>query len=811
MICWQILPTCEPPVWLADRIGNFAAQLLWQRGIRKPEQVEAFLSPEAYHPTSAFAFGAEMQAAIARIQQAYATGEKVAIWGDFDADGITATSVLWEGLGEFFSQSQQLSYFIPDRLTASHGLSIEGIDALKQWFLENSHKNSYEGSHADSDNSSLEGISSDRSSESCEQGQGLIVTCDTGSTNLTEILYASSLGIDIIVTDHHTLPAERPPVTAIVNPRYLDPEHPLFHLSGVAVAYKLIEALYETLPDVPQQPLENLLDLVAIGLVADLVQLVGDCRYLAQRGIEVLKQKSRLGVKFLLEQCKKAGDRPTDISFGIAPRINSVSRIWGDVRKCVELLTSKDEARCQELVKLAELANTQRKALQKKVFAQVKAKLDRIDLSTMGILVLDDPQWSVGILGLVAGQVASEYGRPVILCTIEDEDGKSIAKGSARSPSGIDLYDLIKGQEHLLLSFGGHPLAAGLSLPAENLPLLREALNQRFWSQYDLSTTSLDRTSGRKGILSSLQIDLVVKIADLGQQLFRELKLLEPYGMGNPAPKLLIQNCHFEDKFNANIKNIRGQKVEYIKSEFSLVDETGEIRGDWWGHYSYEIPDGVCDVVVELIDNSFKKTYEVRIIDIHTQEIVTSELELAKSIEDIPTASASPSDIAILDWRGKSTPLPDGVIACDRCPTSWQEIHALIEIAARSQQPLALIYPPPENMRGGEAWRILVGIAKHLDRTGKVIDLDRLQSKLGIRDPKILQEGLTALESCGWFVNQMEGDSQNGDAFRRIAISNPPQTLAASSSAQKFIKLVNELAFQQQFFDRQTIQLIPVS
>jgi single-stranded-DNA-specific exonuclease len=744
---WQILPNYETPVWLRDRVGNFAAQLLWQRGIRDSDRLEAFLSPAAYQPTSAFAFGDEMQQAIVRLQSARANGERVAIWGDFDADGVTATAVLWEGLGEFFPQNEKLTYYIPDRLTAAHGLSMMGIDLLQEWFGKNS-----------------------------ETSRGLIVTCDTGSTNLDEILYARSLGIDIIVTDHHTLPAERPPVVAIVNPRYLPAEHPLYHLSGVAVAYKLIEALYESLPNVPQHPIEDLLDLVAIGLVADLVQLVGDCRYLAQRGIEVLKRKSRLGVKFLLEQCKKAGDRPTDISFGIAPRINSVSRIWGDVRKCVELLTSQDEARCQELVKLAELANTQRKALQKRIFAEVKTKLDRIDLSTTGVLVLDDPQWSVGILGLVAGQVAGEYGRPVLLFAIEAVDGKNVAKGSARSPAGIDLYELIKGQEHLLLSFGGHPLAAGLSLPAENLPLLREALNQQFWVQYDLSPNAQD--GQRKAIGSSLQIDLIVKIADLGQQLFRQLKLLEPYGMGNPAPKLLIQNCHFEDKFNANIKNLRGQKVEYIKSDFLLVDETGQIRGDWWGHYSYEIPDRICDVVVELIDNSFRKTYEVRIIDIRAREVDAQAV--------VPTGLESE-----FSKHTHSQPHPD----------------------EPSDRPKALIYARGDDgvaiAGGNEAWRMLVGIAKYLDRTGKIIPLAQLQSELGIGDRRILQVGLSALQDCGWQVNLLAGDrleiSRNSSNRTASPIARESDILA--KTAWRFIAIVNELAFQQKYFEHLAIAL----
>ena len=329
---WQNLDIVEPPTWLIAKVGKFAAKLLVQRGIIEPEKLAAFLSIEAYQPTSAFAFP-EMPEAIARIQLAYEQKELIAIWGDFDADGITATSVLWEGLGQFFAQGDRLVFYIPDRLKESHGLSIKGVDELRS---------------------------------QCQDPVNLIITCDTGRTSLEAIKYANTLGINVIITDHHTLPDVRPPVAAIINPRYLTNDHPLFHLSGVAVAYKLMEALYETLPEVPSQSLEDLLDLVAIGLVADLVQLTGDCRYLAQKGIEVLRQKKRLGVRLLLEQCKRVGDRPIDISFGIAPRINAVSRIWGDVRKCVELLTTSDERLGKSLIDQTELANTQRKALQKK-------------------------------------------------------------------------------------------------------------------------------------------------------------------------------------------------------------------------------------------------------------------------------------------------------------------------------------------------------------------------------------------------------------------------------------------------------------
>ncbi|NES80893.1 MAG: single-stranded-DNA-specific exonuclease RecJ, partial [Moorea sp. SIO2B7] len=385
---WKVSSPSQVPQWFIEAVkpytpasdGHYAAQLLWERGIQDPQKLVGFLDPDCYQPISPFEFGQEIKWALQRLQQAREAGEKVAIWGDFDADGVTSTSVLWDGLGQFFPQGKQLTYYIPNRLTESHGLNNPGIDKL------------------------------------AASATKLIVTCDTGSTNINEIEYAQNLGIDIIVTDHHTIPWERPPVVSIINPRYFANTHPLFHLSGVAVAYKLVEAMYQTLPDIPQQPLEDLLDLVAIGLIADLVELSGDCRYLAQKGIQKLQQQTknptRPGIANLLKLCQRSGDRPTDISFGLGPRINAVSRIQGDASFCVELLTSRDSKRCHELALETELANTRRKSLQKDTRKQVQNKLALMDLSTTSVIVLDDPQWQGGVLGLVAGKIVQEYGRP---------------------------------------------------------------------------------------------------------------------------------------------------------------------------------------------------------------------------------------------------------------------------------------------------------------------------------------------------------------------------------------------------------------
>jgi len=794
---WQIQPLIQPPAWLIAVLknnypqlpGHYAAALLISRGIENPEQIPGFLDPNLYQPASPFEFGQEMNWAIERIIQARNNAEKIAIWGDFDADGITSTSVLWDGLGQFMSQNHQLTYYIPNRLTESHGLNIPGIDQLSQ------------------------------------AGITLIITCDTGSTNLTEIDYAASLGIDIIVTDHHTLPEERPHVVAIINPRYLPANHQLFHLSGVAVAYKLIEALYQTLPDVPQRPLKDLLVLVAIGLIADLVQLSGDCRYLAQKGIECLGEQidnpTRPGIAKLLELCKTSGDRPTDISFGIGPRINAVSRIQGDASFCVELLTSRDPKRCNELALLTELANTRRKAIQKDVVQDVNAKLAKIDLSTTSVIVLSDPQWPVGVLGLVAGQIAQEYGRPtILLSTVESgETGNEIevtnhqfpilnsqflipnssilARGSARSISQIDLYQLVKSQAHLLHRFGGHPFAAGLSLPVANIPLFTEAINQK------LRTIMVN---GLPPIV--IQADLIVTVSALGRELFQELKLLEPFGRGNPTPKLLIQNCWFENTWNSNQKDFKGNKVQYIKTTFEIRDESTErsFPGIWWGHYRNEIPIGYCDAIVELDFNASEKKdekkYQVRLIAVRPNGQNTTV--------NIPTQNDW-----ILDKRNRQNPPKDQELLSPspliiiKCPTRWYELQASFRQGLDAKQKIAIAYTLPRSLPPTQIWQNLIGIAKYLSRTGQSVTRNQLLEKLKIGDTS-LQLGFKTLTHLGFKITYRDRafrithspDPQNKNLSPPIQSPNAPQSPdePLSVSLNHFLAAVYEEQFRRQYF-----------
>jgi len=750
---WQLPPSELPPDEFvaavrecAPQAGARTAQLLWQRGLRDRHRVAGFLDPARYQPSPPSALDPEMARAVRRIGQAHAAGERVAIWGDFDADGLTATSVLWEGLGQWFAPHQQLRYTIPNRLSESHGLNRAGIAALAQW------------------------------------GATLLVTCDTGSSDSESLAYAQSLGLDAIVTDHHTLPEQRPPATAIVNPRYLPQAHPLQPLSGVAVAYKLMEALYAQPPTPPQQSLQSLLDLVAVGLIADLVELRDDARYLAQQGIRQLQhqaqQGSRPGIARLLRLCQRHGDRPTDIAFGLGPRINAASRVLGDASFCIELLTGREPQSCHALAERADLANTRRKELQRTIASDVRRKLAHCDLSTTAAIVLEDPQWASGLLGLVAGQIAEEFGRPTLLLTTGDglqgDQGDPLARGSARSVGGLDLYQLVREQSHLLHRFGGHPLAAGLSLPARNVPLLAQALDRQLRQHWQRSTGEL---------APRLAIDLTVTADALGQALFGELKLLEPFGMGNPAPKLLVRDCWFAQLHQHNLKDAANQPVRYIRTTFRLCDRSAPqgVPGAWWGHYRHELPaSDRCDAVVELAYNAAQKRYDVRLLAVRAS-----------------TADSAPAQGQgrgwLWDWREGTERCQAGIepLILRTCPASWAALQVQLRAAIAQQRPLALAYGPPHEAAPERVWQQLLGIARYLARTGEAVARSRLCQRLELEEGG-LDLGLAALRELGATLEA----SDRSLSVRQL----PSPTAPADGCVAAFQQAVAETRFRQQYF-----------
>ena len=343
----------------------------------------------------------------------------------------------------------------------------------------------------------------------------------------------------------------------------------------------------------------------------------------------------------------------------------------------------------------------------------------------------------------MAGQIAQEYGCPTILLTSGSEDNQdnqtdvSLARGSARSVKNIDLYELIASQSHLLHRFGGHPFAAGLSLPAENMAIFAEAINQELRQRFP-------------EIVSQpvvLHTDLCVTVAELGKSLFRELKLLEPCGMGNPVPKLLIQNCHFQVQNFKNEQDIRGKKVKYLKTKFTIFDQSSSVGfpGIWWGHAPEELLENTqADAVVELDFNAYQKIYEVRLIAVDFNTVDRSPVAI----------TAEDNSVAILDWRNHPEPeVNDSTLVIKQCPSDWQTLQNDYQAAITSNKKLALAYPKPIEISTEELLRKFIGMAKYLSHHQKVISYQELQERLNL-DEQLLELGLNLLMQLGFDINK---------------------------------------------------------
>jgi single-stranded-DNA-specific exonuclease len=450
----------------------------------------------------------------------------------------------------------------------------------------------------------------------------------------------------------------------------------------------------------------------------------------------------------------------------------------GDASFCVELLTSREEKKCNDLANLTELANTRRKGLQKNVTKDVKQKLAKLDLSTTYFIVLTDAQWSLGVLGLVAGQVAQEYGRPTLLLTTENSEESMIARGSARSVNNIDLYELVKSQEHLLERFGGHPYAAGLSIPIDNIDIFTEALNHKLRQKID-DIALLQPTP--------IKADLTVTVAELGQTLFQELKLLEPCGMGNPTPKLLIKNCYFRNVNNKNIEDIGRGKISYIKTNFQIVDDSNQsgFPGCWWGHYRDEIPLGRCDAIVELDFNTHEKNYEVRLIAVRPNS------------EEYSQGTITPKEI-ILDLRDRMKEEDRDRVSSSylisECPTSWEDLQYEFYRGSQRGKTIAIAYSLPSEKSPEETWQKLMGIAKYLRGREKSVTREKLQEKLGVSDIT-LEIGLECLKLIGFDITAQGEELLIADGEMRVSLSE-----GISHSMEKFCDAIREENFRHRYF-----------
>lgn len=551
---WQLLPPAPDEYLRACGISPLIAQLLYNRGV-KADETELFLAADHRLEHNPFLLP-DMSQAVNRIYKALLSREKVAIYGDFDVDGITATAILVEGLswlGEEGGPTQHRSLsgegrvvpYIPDRFYEGRGLQLPAIKELHS------------------------------------QRVSLVITVDCGISNLAETKQAQEMGIDTIITDHHIPPATLPQAIAVIDPKRRDSQYPYPDLAGVGIAFKLLQALFHK--DDRKERLTELLDLIALGTVTDLVPIVGENRYLVREGLRVLNNTHRIGLQEMIRLAGlELGKLDTEhISFALGPRLNAAGRI-GHASTSYRLLTTRLTEEAHLLAVELEELNTERQRLTSEVLSKAKERLAR--KTTLPLLMEGDESYPIGIIGLVAGELVDEFHRPAIILNL----GPETCQGSCRSIPEFNIVSALEKCHDLLTTFGGHPLAAGFTLVSENLAKLEERLMR-------LAMSELSHLDLHPKLVIDAEIPFLSALAG---DTFDLIQLLSPFGQGNPQPTLLSrqvevmshgnfgsQGKHLELKIKQGDITWRAVDFDPQKAQEKIpprIDIVYNLEKSWW-------------------------------------------------------------------------------------------------------------------------------------------------------------------------------------------------------------------------------------
>ena len=484
---WQVAAPCPEGQLALERAGlpPLLAGLLAVRGVVSPEEARRLLSPKS-EPIPDPMLLRDMDKAVARVRRALERGERIAVYGDYDVDGITATCLLTQFLS---ARGGAVIPYIPSRLGEGYGLNQEAVHALSQ------------------------------------QGINLIITVDCGITAVEETALANSLGIDVVITDHHACKEELPPAAAVVDPHRPDCPYPFKGLAGVGVALML--ALAVAGPESAPEIMEEFSDLAAVGTVADVMPMTGANRAIVSLGLARLEPPRRLGFASLIQCAGLAEKQVTSVSVGytLAPRINASGRM-GMAEVAVELFLTRDPVRAEALaLELCEL-NRERQEIEGEIFQQCVRYLE--ENPQRSAIVLAGGQWHQGVVGIVASRLAEKYACPCFMICLDGGMGK----GSCRSWGELNLFDLLSSCSHLLENFGGHALAAGFTVKEDNIPALAQALRQ-----------AVAESCHGKELPSVLEVDMAVSPQHLVVEAVESLELLAPCGTGNPRPVFLLQGA----------------------------------------------------------------------------------------------------------------------------------------------------------------------------------------------------------------------------------------------------------------------------
>lgn len=565
---WTYTPTSESEEDAAQTLAhklNIApvlARLLLRRGITTESAAKRFFRPQLTDLINPFLMK-DMDLAVDRLNDAIGRKERILVYGDYDVDGCTAVALVYKFLQQFYSN---IDYYIPDRYDEGYGISEKSIN------------------HAH------------------ETGVSLIIILDCGIKAIKEIAYAKSLGIDFIICDHHVPDETLPDAVAILNPKRNDDSYPFKHLCGCGVGFKFMQGFARS-NGIPFSQLQPTLDLCAISVAADLVPIEGENRILAYHGLRQMNQAPSTGLKAIIEICGMTGRQVTmsDITFKIGPRINASGRMENG-RESVDLLVEKDYARALKIADNINDYNEQRKDIDKQMTDeanQIVARLESQQHSTS--IVLYDENWKKGVIGIVASRLTEIYFRPTIVIT---RDG-DLATGSARSVAGFDIYAAIKSCRDLLMNFGGHTYACGLTLKWSDVKKFQE----RFQEYVD-NHIMPEQTE------PTLNIDAYIEFKDITKKLHSDLRKFAPFGPGNPKPVFAT-----EDVYDFGTSKVVGRQQEHIKLE--LVDSRSNniMNGIAFGQSAaarYIKSRRSFDIAYTIEDNIFRHgASQLQIEDIH--------------------------------------------------------------------------------------------------------------------------------------------------------------------------------------------------
>ena len=571
---WQIATNFSDESFIkkAKKLGLEAsvANLVYQRGIQTEEALRDFLEPSLDQLHDPYELH-DMDKAVTRIRQAIENYEQILIYGDYDADGMTSASIVKEALEQLGAECQ---VYLPNRFTDGYGPNA----SVYKYFIEN-------------------------------QGISLIVTVDNGVAGHEAIELAQSMGVDVIVTDHHSMPEVLPDAYAIIHPEHPEAEYPFKHLAGCGVAFKLATVLLEEVQ-------VELLDLVAIGTIADMVSLTGENRILVKYGLSVLKNAQRIGLQELFKIAGIQSDELNEetVGFQIAPRLNALGRL-DDPNPAIELLTGFDEEEARDIALMINQKNEERKEIVQKIYDEAKTMVDL----NKPVQVLAGEGWNPGVLGIVAGRLLEELHQPVIVLNIEND----LAKGSARSIEAVDIFEALDPHRDLFVAFGGHAGAAGMTLEANKLEALSQVLVAYIEdNQVDLSTKN------------ELFLDEELSLPDLTLETLKNFEKLAPFGMDNKKPVFYLKDFKVENARTMGAGNT------HLKLKISQANVAFEVVAFGLGNLATE----------------FSQTKNLELAVTLSVNKWNGQTSLQLMLVD-----ARVNGIQLFNIRGKNAPLPENV------------------------------------------------------------------------------------------------------------------------------------------------------